>query len=285
MLDILRIAIALSCLIYASYHDIKTRLIPSWIWWIMGLSALFLFSLDAYKEGKEFLLFSVPIAVVMIEALVERDDLRNVEKTWPFFLLYLSAIAVLLWGYGNYREKQIFLGALSATGISVFFFLLYSLNIIHGAADAKAMVMLSIMFYRYPFSMAGNGLEGEISVLFPFSLTVLFLASLIVALMPVYFLAINLMKGDVSFPEMLLGYRMKVAEAKKKKVWPMVRIVDGKLKRVLFPTKYMEIDWDAIENSGMDEVWVTPKIPFIVPITLGFILALIIGNPLTYFIT
>jgi len=285
VLDILRIAIALSCLIYASYHDIKTRLIPSWIWWIMGLSALFLFSLDAYKEGKEFLLFSVPIAVVMIEALVERDDLRNVEKTWPFFLLYLSAIAVLLWGYGNYREKQIFLGALSATGISVFFFLLYSLNIIHGAADAKAMVMLSIMFYRYPFSMAGNGLEGEISVLFPFSLTVLFLASLIVALMPVYFLAINLMKGDVSFPEMLLGYRMKVAEAKKKKVWPMVRIVDGKLKRVLFPTKYMEIDWDAIENSGMDEVWVTPKIPFIVPITLGFILALIIGNPLTYFIT
>ncbi len=283
MFDILKIIIALSCLLYASYHDLRTRLIPGWIWWLMGIPALIFYGIESYLRNPELLIMLVPLGAVLVEALIERDDLRNLEKTWPFFLMYLAAFGALMWGYISFKDDSMFLGALSATGISVFFFLLYSMNIIHGAADAKAMVMLSLLFYEYPPSLIGKDVPG-VSVLFPFSLAVFLLASLIVALLPIYFLVSNLLKGDIGLPEMLFGHRMDIEEARKRKVWPMVLVEEGKIRRVLMPSKNMEIDWDAIENAGINRPWVTPKIPFILPITIGFVLSLLIGNPMAYFL-
>ena len=273
MYELVKIAIALSCLLYASYHDMRTRLIPSWIWWIMGISALIFYGLDAYMNDGKMLIMLVPMGAVLIEALVERDDMRNLRETWPFFILYLSGFGVLLWGYSEYRHDIMFLGALSATAISVLFFALYYSNIIHGAADAKALVMISLMFYFYPFSS-----RTPLSVVFPFSLLVLFYASLTVALSPIYFLIRNMARGNMRFPEMLFGYPEDIENAQKKKVWPMVKVENGKIKRALMPPKYMDIDWKAIEDAGLKEVWVTPKIPFIVPITIGFVIALLTGN-------
>ena len=282
MYDVLKIIIALGCLLYASYHDMKTRKIPSWIWWLMGIPALIFYGIDAYMSKKEMLIMLIPLAAVLIEALTERDDLRNIGSTWPFFLMYMAALAALLWGYSFYRNDSLFLSALSATGISVFFFALYSINILHGAADVKALVMLSLLFYGYPLSAAQSA--PYLSVLFPFSLSVMLLASLFGALLPIYFLILNLAKGNMRFPEMLFGYPMDIERARDEKVWPMLVIKDGRAKRMLLPPKYMDIDWDTMEKAGIRVVWVTPKIPFIVPITIGFMLTVILGNPLAYFL-
>jgi len=284
--DEAKVLIALACLFYASYHDMKTRLIPRWIWWFMGIPALVFYGLEAYGRNPELLIMLLPLSGILIEALVEREELGNIRVTWPFFIIYLASFAGFLWGYITMKNDALFLGALSATGVSIFFFVLYYSNIIHGAADAKALVMLSLLFYGYPSIgiLHGGALPEAFTLLFPFSLSVLLFASMMVAVLPLYFIAVNLKKGDFSFPEMFFGYRMKIVEARERKLWPMVRIDNGKPRRVLLPGKYMEIDWDAIEKSGMEELWVTPKIPFIVPITIGFILAVILENPMGFLV-
>ncbi len=284
MYDELKIIIAISCLLYASYHDLKTRLVPKWIWWFMGIPALIFYGVEAYGRNPALLIILLPLSGILVEALVERDELSDIRVTWPFFLIYLASFAGFVWGYITMRDEVLFIGALSAVAVSIFFFVLYYTNVIHGAADAKALVMLTLLFYRYPdfTGLFARKLPDTLSALFPFSLSVLLLASLTVALLPIYFLVFNLMKGDRSFPEMLLGYRLDIESARKRKVWPMLILENVKPRRIILPRKYMEIDWDALENAGIRDVWVTPKIPFIVPITIGFILALIIGNPMFY---
>ncbi len=284
MYDELKIIIAISCLLYASYHDLKTRLVPKWIWWFMGIPALIFYGVEAYGRNPALLIMLLPLFGTLVEALVERDELSDIRVTWPFFLIYLVSFAGFVWGYITMRDEPLFLGALSAVAVSIFFFVLYYTNVIHGAADAKALVMLTLLFYRYPdfTGLFAHNPPEELSVLFPFSLSVLLLASLTVVLLPLYFLVLNLMKGDKSFPEMLLGYRLDIESARKRKVWPMLVVENGRPRRILLPRKYMEIDWDALENAGIKRLWVTPKVPFIVPITIGFVLTLIFGNPVFY---
>jgi hypothetical protein len=76
---------------------------------------------------------------------------------------------------------------------------------------------------------------------------------------------------------------MKVKKAREKFVWPLEKIVDGKQKFV-----YMPKDFDAdeelkeFERAGIKEIWVTPKIPFMIPLLIGFIISFILGDILFF---
>jgi len=60
----------------------------------------------------------------------------------------------------------------------------------------------------------------------------------------------------------------------------LVRVVDGEVKRTLFPRKTHDASWDSLLDAGISEVWVTPKVPFVAVILLGFIFMVVLGNPL-----
>jgi len=83
---------------------------------------------------------------------------------------------------------------------------------------------------------------------------------------------------------MLFGTRMSIEDAKKKHVWPMERVDGGKVRTVLFPRSDDEADWDALREAGIDRPWVTPKVPFLVPLTLAVPFSLLLGNLLLYLI-
>ena len=42
-------------------------------------------------------------------------------------------------------------------------------------------------------------------------------------------------------------------------------------------------EFDVFEKHGVNEIWVTPKIPFMIPLLLGFIFLFVFGDIL-YFI-
>lgn len=116
---------------------------------------------------------------------------------------------------------------------------------------------------------------------FGFSIIVVFYAALIVVIaVPLYYVIKN-PRGDRKLPNALFGYRMKIDEAKKAFVWPMEVLKDGKIMLRLYPgDDDPKAELDALKTSGRDTVWVTPKLPFIVPMTVGYILAVVLGNPL-----
>ena len=72
---------------------------------------------------------------------------------------------------------------------------------------------------------------------------------------------------------------MDAEEAKKKFVWPLEKIVNGKRKLVFMPEDFDATEHiDELEKAGMKKIWVTPKVPFMIPLLVGFIVAFIYGD-------
>jgi hypothetical protein len=92
------------------------------------------------------------------------------------------------------------------------------------------------------------------------------------------FIVFNAVRKDIKFPEMLLGYTMDLDEVEKKFVWPMEKVEKGERVRVLVPKGSDKPDLEGFREMGIDRIWVTPKIPFIIALTGGFILSTFIGN-------
>jgi hypothetical protein len=168
--------------------------------------------------------------------------------------------------------------------------LLYQFDVIKGGADAKALIALSIMFPIYPvigpLPLIPVPFETAQFVL-PFPLVVLFNAAILTLAVPVALFAFNVSRRRFRFPAMFIGYVLPIAEAKNKYVWPMERFEDGERKLILFPgpSEDTGADFDRLAEAGIQEVWVTPKIPFLIPITASLVFSVVVGNLLFLFLS
>ena len=72
---------------------------------------------------------------------------------------------------------------------------------------------------------------------------------------------------------------MSVEKAKEKFVWPLEKIVNGKTKIVALPKDFdIEEELKTYEKLGIKTIWVTPKVPFMIPLLAGFIASFIVGE-------
>jgi preflagellin peptidase FlaK len=82
-----------------------------------------------------------------------------------------------------------------------------------------------------------------------------------------------------------MGYRISVEKAKEKFVWPMERFVDGKLKMSYMPKDFdIKEELALFEKKGIKKIWVTPKIPFMIPLLAGYIVSFTFGNIVFHYI-
>jgi len=159
-------------------------------------------------------------------------------------------------------------------------YLFFQMRLIFGGADAKAIMALAILV---PFTPSINTYPLFESIM-PFS-WVIFSNSIVLFLaIPFSLLLYNIYKKDLRFPHCLFGYMISVDKAKEKFVWPIEKIVDGKRKLVKMP-KSFDIDEElaAFKKYGIKKIWVTPKVPFMIPLLSGFIIAFLIGDLLMIF--
>ena len=225
ILDVLRLAVGVSVLFYASYTDIKTRTAPNFLWLIMGgLGAVFLIV--------QYLFVGIP-------------------NIW-----YLAFIPIMI-------------------GLM---YLLFMIGLMFGGADAKALMAIAILTPLWP-------VVGDAPLypsLMPFSWIVFVNSLLLFLIIPISLLIYNVVKKNRKFPHMLLGYPMLLEKARKVFVWPLERVVEGKLKIVYRPLDDDEVDvFEGFDDLKMDRIWVTPKIPFMLPLLFGFILSFILGDLLS----
>jgi archaeal preflagellin peptidase FlaK len=186
-------------------------------------------------------------------------------------------IQYMLTGFSNQLMYLVF--------IPIMMFLMYVLfqmGLIFGGADAKALMALAILvpvlpnLYGFPLAFSFMPYSW---VIFSNSV-VLFLA------LPLSLFTYNLLKGNRVFPQCFLGYPLSLEEAKHSFVWPMERFKDGKRRFSYKPSGIDEAEvYGSFEKAGIKEIWVTPKVPFMIPLLAGFITAFIVGDILSIIIS
>ena len=157
----------------------------------------------------------------------------------------------------------------------VLMYILFQLRLIFGGADAKALMAIAVLvpfqpeILQYPLW----------KTVMPFPWTIFSNSIILFLLIPLSLFIFNLIKRHIEFPYSFLGYKMSVQKAKQKFVWPLEQIVDGKRKFL-----YMPKDFDVteqlteFEQQGIKTIWVTPKIPFMIPLLAGFVVSFFIGD-------
>lgn len=162
----------------------------------------------------------------------------------------------------------------------------YQTRLLHGGADAKAMITITLLVPTYPDAspfpifVMGQRVEAAMRVLFPFSLVVLVDTAILFLAIPVGTLLYNLIRGDLKFPQALFGYRADL-EALPPHTWLMEQIDErGRHRLVLFPKRGRDqtAKIERLRQAGVKRPWVQPKIPFMVPLMAGYVLAFVLGN-------
>lgn len=194
----------------------------------------------------------VGIALLAIQAALEWDVMR---AQW----MYLAIVPVF----------------------AAFVWVCYQVGLIAGGADAKALMALGVLL---PFPLVfGAGLPLSQSPM-PGAFAVLGNGLLAFILVPIAMAVWNVAHGDLRFPALFLGYRADVSHLGSSHVWPMERVEeDGRVRLVLFPSRSersVEEEREAFAKAGLARIWVTPKLPFLIPLFVGFVAAFLVGDGL-----
>ncbi|TLZ54502.1 MAG: hypothetical protein E6K17_07900 [Methanobacteriota archaeon] len=294
-LDLVRLVAGAAFLGVAAVSDLRTRTVKDRVWVAMAALGLAMFAADLWIRGVDPVvgLVLVPTAVLLFDPLIGQEF--RTDKGWRFppasiaaYALAIGATAYALWDLeGDTASRGTFLRYLTVPVMMLVFRGMYEIHLLKGGADAKALIVIAAFVPRYPdlspfpLLVLDSPLRGTLEVLFPFSLLVLLNAALLFAILPLAFLAYNATRGDLQLPMALVGYKVPLNRVPKY-VWFMDRIKDGERVTVYFPAKHQDrakIMGD-LRRAGLKEAWVTPQLPFMVPLAIGYVLAFVVGNPL-----
>ncbi len=161
-----------------------------------------------------------------------------------------------------------------AAGLCAAFYLFWRLRL-YGGADAKAFMVAALLC---PFAVAAPAVPRLPT--FPPAFDALTNGTLLMICLPVVFAVWNLVRGRVVFPAALLGVPMPLAKARAAHVWPMHVVGEDGALRWRYWQRVGTLDdaYERLAAAGVAEVWVTPKLPFLVPVAAGWLLAAPFGN-------
>lgn len=290
--DVLRVILAFSFFAYASASDWKTRKVRNAVWVILGIASLALFWVEMLISGAPLIAQSLllPLAFIFADVFWEKEGgwrkpagltaivLYIVSFCWIGYVVYTVAVGETQW------TAEIS-GPLVAFVMVIVFELFYMFDVIKGGADAKAVICLAMLFPSYP--QLANSIPiilpnaDWVLTLFPFALSVLFMGALAACLVPLYFFARNAKEGRLSGARSFLGFTMPIDEVEKHFVWPLEWVEGGQVRfsyRKIRDSKDTKADLVALREAGRSEIWVTYKIPFIIPLTAGMLFVIVIGN-------
>jgi len=291
VISVVKIIVSFVILFFASRSDWETRMASDAYWIGLGGFGIFLLAVKITSEGVSlvYLLFLMPLVILFFDMFWDRKGMFE-EGINPAPLgLYIAAFIILGGLIAMFWESPYLWELMTILFMFALIIVFYQFNIIKGGADAKALLALSIVFPVYPVIDSLPLIQIPVEMAqyaFPFSLLILFNAALLTIVVPIGMFFYNLAKGNRKLPVMLFGYRMTLAEAREKFVWSLEYIVEGRRRLTLLPRTMDSCDevYNDLEKSGADMIWVTPKIPFLIPITVSVLFSSIVGNIIFLFV-
>ncbi|MCK4444124.1 MAG: hypothetical protein KAW09_06245 [Thermoplasmata archaeon] len=292
-LSLLRLLVGITFIGFASYSDLKTRRVNNRVWMILGLIGFIILAVDLSLRSETFwahYLIFIPVGILFYDVYLDREPIID-DDGFQFvpvgILLYAAALIVLiLQGYlTSSQGRLLFIQLLTIPAMIVLAHIFFHVGLLKGGADAKALMAFAVLvpfypeFYGFPLIGSSAQINEAMSILFPFALVILMNSAILVLFVPLVFLVINARRGNLQFPQCLLGYKVALNEFPEH-TWLMERAEGGAVRIVLFPgrSRDTETEVKALRELGKEEAWATPQIPFMIPMFFGLIISFFIGN-------
>lgn len=285
-------------LTYAAWRDWRTREVSDTLWLVLSLvgAALGLVPfLSAAAEsgplgGRLGLVLWAVVSAFVVEHLVPWDEaLAERHPDLPGVIelvLYLVIGAAVFGGAFFYGigSGGVPLAAIAVYIAIVFARALFEVGLLYGGADAKAIMVAGLLVPLLadpPLAPAGpaRALLG----VYPFAVTLLMNAALLSLAVPISLAVRNLRRGHFEFPRAFTGYSLPVTELSRRFVWIKDPTFDRESEEAAAETseddqKLRERRQAELLAQGVQTVWVTPQLPFVVLLAAGAVTAALFGN-------
>ncbi|WMW21436.1 A24 family peptidase C-terminal domain-containing protein [Methanolobus mangrovi] len=244
MIEILKVLACMPFLLYACYADIKTRRVANEVWVMMfGVGFIFIVY-DLMTYGFPYLI-------------------RNILS-----FIFIFAFVYMLFQFGAF-----------------------------GGADAKVLMVISLIIPTYPLITIGSTslpLDG-VPLINLFAFSVFGNSIILTIIVPIGLFLYNLIKNPSESLKrplyMFIGYITPISKLEKghfRMIESYSRTKAGiefKFSRSgteLTSNVISELKGYQKEGKVKDGVWITPGLPFMIPITAGFITAVVFGDLIFY---
>ena len=260
--DCVCVSAAILIILLASVSDVRTREVSDVHWMALAILAVVL------SVGTDlFAAFLRIFAIILVSLYLFSEKVVGPRALSVMILAYLMFFEAYL----ESGDQSVLVTMASITIILV----LYHARIIRGGADAKALAVLSMAFPAYPeLNYVLWSPEYPEALVFNPVFSTMAVALVVSCAMP-----IMIMIGKRGREPGFNSFVMSLEEARSSFVWPVQDYVEGKLVTARIPEE-SEAVYDRLEANGIEKVRVTPMIPFILPIAIGFTTTMVLGSPL-----
>jgi len=279
---------------YGAWTDHKTRRVPNQTWLISGTIASVLLAYEFTIEEYSLHIWALLVATIVLfyNAFVDEYVLDNNQMMlWRA----VQVLGILCAAYFLFSVESEELSAqdyklVDVVSISILILLMYVwfyLGPTIGGADVKAIMTIGLVA-PFTLSFGSDTFTAFETRGFPYPFVVFMNSLLLYLLIPLSLAVYNIFKGNLEKPyfQIFFGTKMKIDLARESFVWPMQQIIGGKVVMVAFVKNKDDSDtqWDKLEESGVDNPWITFKIPYIIPLALAFVLSAIFGDLFSHYL-
>ena len=306
-----RMAILVGCFAGAAHLDNKQRSVPNSYWKVWIKSAILLWLLEIAIRTDDWITYCTMAAVLAYgsTSLIGTPTITDLKRgswiDWAVLLWYGIGMYGIYSGVMEYIPMDDFVSVLSFSEnskegiwlqtilvIPIMFFIkmAWKLRLLHGGADAKALLLVAVLIPSWITFDPVNG-----STFVPPVFALLVWGGLGFFLLPISLIIHNIVDGNVkTFDDITMIWhatRMPLDEITDNFVWLLDEVVispDGEPNIVssLQPPKktpslqQLNVKIEELRLMGAEDAWVTKKYPLLSYIFPGTFLLLFFGDPI-----
>lgn len=290
MLLAAEVTVLLGGFAYASVADLRVREVTDRLWQVMGILGVALGAVAVSSGGPVPVVLWLAVGGFTLQHLFPWDDALGakcdrfadvIEGVAYLAIILIVAIAAVRVGVG---PTQVPIPVLALLLTVLFARGLFELGVLYGGADAKALMIAGVLvpIFSNPLLLQTPAVSALLTVL-PYSVNLLVDAALLSIVIPIGIGIRNIARGEFRFPRGFSGYTIAVRDLPDRFVWLKDPMSAESREEAL--TETAEEDRlervraaQELEAKGVERVWVTPQIPFLVLMAVGAVAALLAGN-------
>jgi preflagellin peptidase FlaK len=270
--------------------DLREREVSDRLWQTLGFLGVGLGAIALAPGGATGVVLWLIVGGFTLEHLFPWDDLLGAdsERLADFiegivYIFVVLAVVLATWSRG--------VGA-SAVPVAVIALLvtvlfargLFELGVLYGGADAKALMIAGVLVPLFASPVLSQSpVLSELLAVLPFPVNLLMDAALLAVVIPIGIAVRNVARAEFRFPAGFAGYTIAVRDLPNQFVW--LKDPLSKEGRSEVAAETSEDDRQEriraareLEAQGVERVWVTPQIPFLMLMAAGAVAALLAGN-------